>query len=157
MKNDKTELVVKSNRLNTAIQNLSLAEIRLIQLAIIDSRFIDNLKEFTKDTNSTITLDLESYKPNHLTYTLKNVTSNQLAVFSEIYYEKGWNAYIDGKIVPHFRANYILRAMQIPKGNHTIEFKFEPKVYVTGERISLTSSIILLLLLGLVSLKELKS
>ena len=124
--------------------------------AIIDSRFIDNLKEFTKDNNSEIKLDLESYKPNHLTYNLKNVTSNQLAVFSEIYYEKGWNAYIDGKIVPHFRANYVLRAMMVPAGTTKIEFKFEPTSYSTGESVAYASSIILLLLLGFVSYKELK-
>ena len=124
--------------------------------AIIDSRFIDNLKEFTKDNNSEITLDLESYKPNHLTYNLKNVTSNQLAVFSEIYYEKGWNAYIDGEKVPHFRANYVLRAMMVPKGTTKIEFKFEPTSYSTGESVAYASSIILLLLLGFVSYKEVK-
>ena len=85
-----------------------------------------------------------------------NSTTDGIAIFSEIYYEKGWDAYIDGELNPHFRANYTLRAMQIPAGNHIIEFKFEPSTYKTGETISLVSSIILLLLLALVFFKELK-
>ena len=84
------------------------------------------------------------------------MTSDQLAVFSEIYYEKGWNAYIDGKIVPHFRVNYVLRAMMVPAGTKKIEFKFEPTSYSIGESVAYASSIILLLLLGFVSYKELK-
>ncbi|MAC42225.1 MAG: hypothetical protein CMJ05_10630, partial [Pelagibacterales bacterium] len=77
-------------------------------------------------------------------------------VFSEIYYKDGWNVYIDGKKSDYFRANYVLRAMEVPAGNHTIEFKFEPKVYKIGEGISLASSIMLILLLVFVSFKELK-
>ena len=88
---------------------------------------------------------MEDYKPNHLTYKSEAATE-QLAVFSEIYYEKGWNAFIDGKPAPHFRTNYVLRAMRIPAGKHIIEFKFEPKVYYTGEKISLAGSVLLLLL-----------
>ncbi|MBT5699114.1 MAG: hypothetical protein HOJ12_03890, partial [Flavobacteriales bacterium] len=80
----------------------------------------------------------------------------QLAVFSEIYYEKGWNAYINDKIVPHFRTNYVLRAMMVPAGTKKIEFKFEPTSYFTGEIVAYASSIILLLLLGFVSYRELK-
>jgi uncharacterized membrane protein YfhO len=72
--------------------------------------------------------------------------SDQLAVFSEIYYDKGWNAYLDGKPVPHLRANYVLRAMKIPAGNHTLEFKFEPKTYFNGEKIALAGSLIVLLI-----------
>jgi uncharacterized membrane protein YfhO len=62
-------------------------------------------------------------------------------VFSEIFYEKGWNAYVDGKLAPHNRANYILRAMDIPAGLHKIEFKFEPETYKLGQIIALISSI----------------
>ena len=73
------------------------------------------------------------------------------AVFSEIYYENGWNAYIDGNLTPHQRVNYALRGLSIPKGNHTIEFKFEPKVIETGSKIALASSALygILLVLGI--------
>ena len=96
------------------------------------------------------------YKPNYLKYN-SNSVKDGIVIFSEIYYDKGWNAYIDGERKPHFRANYVLRGMKIPKGNHIIEFKFEPSTYKTGEIVSLASSIILLLLLAFVSFKELKA
>ncbi len=114
------------------------------ETAVYDKRFENQVKGhiISKDMSSTITLT--DYKPNHLTY--KSETSKeQLAVFSEIYYDKGWNAYIDGKPAPYFRADYVLRAMIVPAGNHTIEFKFEPQIYKTGEKISLASSILLVL------------
>jgi uncharacterized membrane protein YfhO len=69
-------------------------------------------------------------------------------VFSEIYYASGWNAFIDGKSTPHFRADYVLRSMRIPAGKHTLEFKFEPRVFVTGEKISAASMVLLFLLCG---------
>jgi uncharacterized membrane protein YfhO len=124
--------------------------------ALVDKQFEEFLISINIDTSAVTTIKLEEYKPNYLKY-ISNTTLDQLAVFSEIYYDKGWNAYVDGELKPHFRANYVLRAMQIPKGDHTIEFKFEPIVYSTGESISFMSSILLLLLLGFVSFKELKS
>ena len=90
-----------------------------------------------------------------MTYTA-NCTQDQLAIFSEIFYDKGWNAYLNGELVPHFRANYVLRAMSIPAGNHQIEFKFEPTTYNTGEKISFAGSAVLLLLLLGVAYTELK-
>lgn len=126
------------------------AEIQAIQdfdpvtTAIIDKRFAEGLNGFQGSKDSLASIRLINYKPNHLRYT-SNTLKDQLAVFSEIYYDKGWNVYIDGEFKPHFRANYVLRAMIVPAGQHTIEFKFEPKVYYTGETISLISSIILLL------------
>jgi len=71
-----------------------------------------------------------------------------VAVFSEIYYDKGWKMFVDGKESPYFRADYILRAAVIPVGNHKIEFKFHPASYYTGETISLAGSILLVLSLG---------
>ncbi len=138
---------------NTEIANDANEEIKKMNnfnpttTAIVDKRFSKELFKFTKDTTAKI--NLTSYKPNHLTYTTTN-KSNQLAIFSEIYYDKGWNAYIDGKPTTHFRANYILRAMKIPSGKHTIEFKFEPKSWQIGSIISLTSSIILIISLILI-------
>jgi uncharacterized membrane protein YfhO len=99
-------------------------------------------KSFRKDNNGQI--ELTEYQPNYLKYDY-SAASEQFTVFSEIYYENGWNAYIDGEPAPHFRVNYVLRAMLIPAGNHTIEFKFEPKSYYVGNKISLASSILLIL------------
>ncbi|HSF87957.1 MAG TPA: YfhO family protein, partial [Saprospiraceae bacterium] len=75
--------------------------------------------------------------------------SDQIAVFSEIYYgpNKGWQAYIDGVKAPHFRANYALRAMNVPQGDHEIKFRFEPKSYKIGEMLSLIFSILIILIL----------
>jgi uncharacterized membrane protein YfhO len=81
-----------------------------------------------------------------LKYTSIN-TNEGLAVFSEMYYKNGWNAYIDGKKVDHFQADYVLRALPIPAGKHSIEFKFEPQVVQTGSTITLISSIGIVLLL----------
>jgi hypothetical protein len=110
---------------------------------------------FQKDSLATINLD--SYKPNHLKYTSNN-TKNGLAVFSEMYYANGWNAYIDGKKGSHIRVDYVLRGLQIPAGKHTIEFKFEPEVVKTGSTITLISSIgMLLLLIGGIYFENKKS
>lgn len=110
----------------------------------IDKRFSEYVgnKKFQKDETGGITLS--EYKPNYLKYSAK-ASSEQLAVFSEIYYAKGWDAFIDGKKVPHFRVNYILRGLVLPAGDHTVEFKFHPKSYYTGNTVSLASSILLIL------------
>jgi hypothetical protein len=90
----------------------------------------------------TDTIELLNYDVNSLTY-LSKTTNEQFAVFSEIYYKNGWNAYIDGELVPHYRINYVLRGMLIPPGEHTIEFKFAPKVIQQGSVISLFSYLLL--------------
>lgn len=99
---------------------------------------------FSKDSLATIKLDL--YKPNHLKYTSNNANDG-FAVFSEIYYPKGWKATIDGKETPIYRVDYTLRGLDVPKGKHTIEFKFEPEVVKTGSTIALFSSLAMLLVI----------
>lgn len=132
----------------------SLSDFIPNETVIIDQRYAS----FVEDSNYNIdgsSIGLDIYKPNYLKYT-SQTQFPALAVFSEIYYKDGWNVYVDGKKSDYFRANYVLRAMEVPAGNHTIEFKFEPKVYKIGEGISLASSIMLILLLVFVSFKELK-
>jgi hypothetical protein len=113
-----------------------------------------DIKKVGYDGNSFIRLT--NYHPDHMTYEYSS-GRDVLAVFSEIWYEKGWNAYLDGEKIPYFRADYLLRAAQLPGGNHKIEFKFEPTSYYTGEIISLIASILLILGLGYAFYTEMKS
>jgi len=117
--------------------------------AIIDARYNQYLEGFNQVYDSAAYIRLTQYHPDWLLYEYQAGT-DQLTVFSEIYYDKGWSAYIDGKFHPHFRANYVLRAMVLPSGHHTVEFKFEPKSYYTGKKIAGFTSVglFLLILLG---------
>jgi len=121
-----------------------LAEIDTKTTAVIDKKFKRELENYHMNDSFNKSIILKDFKSNHLTYNTKT-DSDQLAVFSEIYYNKGWNAYVDGELHPYIRANYTLRAMLIPAGEHIIEFKFEPSAYYTGEKIALIGSILLLL------------
>jgi uncharacterized membrane protein YfhO len=112
--------------------------------AIVDSSRFKAIKDIKPGTDSVGTIKLTSYKPNELTYE-SNTSSDQLAVFSEMYYDKGWNVYVDGKQGEYMRANFILRAMKVPAGKHTIVFKFEPSSFAKGESITLIASLALLL------------
>lgn len=112
--------------------------------AVIDIRQLDQTINLTFDKDSTATIGLKKYDVTELTYESKT-NKKQFAVFSEIFYKDGWNAYVDGQLIPHYRVNYVLRGMIVPEGNHTITFKFEPKVIQKGGLISLISYIILIL------------
>lgn len=115
--------------------------------AIVDQQYKKLIDEKLAIGDTSGTIKLTKYTPDHLTYATSSST-NQVAVFSEIYYEKGWTMTIDGKEAPYFRADYVLRAAQIPVGNHTVEFDFHPASYYTGEKISLAGSVLLVLALG---------
>lgn len=94
------------------------------------------------------TIQLEEYRPGYWKYQSSN-TGEGFAVFSEIHYPKGFEVTIDGEPVEMLRANYILRALKVPAGNHTIEFRFAPKIYTTGSGImSVVSILVVLLFLG---------
>jgi hypothetical protein len=114
--------------------------------ALVDKRFSSSLPESNSIASAEDTIYLTSYKPNWLTYK-SSAKEPRVAVFSEIYYPAGWNAYVDEKPVSYVRANYVLRAMAVPAGEHTITFRFEPSSYRLGNSVSLASSVVLLLLL----------
>lgn len=124
-------------------------------LMLVDKRYQQQLNGYRFVADSTATILQRQYLPNHLTYEF-NSSAERLVVFSEIYYDKGWNAYIDGKQVDHFRTNYVLRGMRVPAGKHTVEFKFEPEVINVGEKIAMASSALLLLMVVGVGFAEWK-
>lgn len=98
--------------------------------------------------DSTAHIDLKKYQPNELEYSSVSKTP-QLAVFSEIYYPKGWKMFIDGKEVPYIKADYLLRAVHVPAGSHTLKMVFEPEVIKTGKIISMAVFGLFLLLAAL--------
>jgi uncharacterized membrane protein YfhO len=114
---------------------------------LVEKEFADKVqgKQAGQDTSATITLT--KYAPNELTYQ-SNSKSDGIAVFSEIYYQPGWSATIDGKPADHFRADWLLRAMAVPAGKHTIVFKCYPETYWTLRKTASATSI--LLLVGLI-------
>src|SRR5690606_611297 len=125
------------------------------QVAIVHTEF-EPLIDSTKVGNSKNTkIELIDYRPDHLVYEY-SAPKSVVAVFSEIYYDKGWKAFVDGEEIPYFRANYVLRAAQLPGGNHKVEFKFEPQSYYVGENISLAASVILVLAFALAVWRERK-
>lgn len=93
--------------------------------------------------DSTASIQMTSNHNDTVTYKTKS-SSEQLAVFSEVYYDKGWNAYIDGKKSPYAKVNYVLRGMMVPAGEHTIEYRFEPESHALGWTITNVTSFIML-------------
>ena len=96
-------------------------------------------------SDSTAVIELKNYQPNQLEFKTQSKTP-QLAVFSEIYYPKGWKMLLDGKEVPYIKANYLLRAVFVPAGNHEVRMVFEPEVIEKGKMISMSAFGIFLLL-----------
>ena len=118
--------------------------------AIVDNSKFPNLKN---QYNSDGTIITESYKPYHMIYKTSNFESSFL-VFSEIFYPKGWEVYVNNKPSNFVRVNYILRGLEIPAGENTIEIKFKPNSYVYGNLITKYSSLILILLIPIILLFE---
>ena len=116
-----------------------------LQVAYIDVAWKDKFQDWEKlqheTPDSTATIRLKDYiNPGNIVYESSS-TKRRLAVFSEVFY-KTWHAYIDGTEIPVIRVNYILRGLEVPAGNHTIEFKCIDHIFLRGSKISLISSII---------------
>ena len=102
--------------------------------------------QFQPVYDSSASISLTQNLNDVMTYNSK-AGSNQFAVFSEVFYPRGWKAFIDGKETPIVKVNYLLRGLPVPAGNHTIEFRFEPESYLTGKKISVITGIISFVLL----------
>ena len=112
---------------------------------VVNENNIHKKINFSTEVDSLAYIKLTEYSLNSLTYDTSS-NKDEFAVFSEIYYKHGWNAYLDGVKQPHTNVNYILRGMEIPKGEHIIKFKFEPSVIKSGSIISLISYALMLLI-----------
>lgn len=118
------------------------------RVAVVDERFADALQKVVPAADSTASIRMTEYRVNLQRYEY-TAPAEGVAVFSEIYYPHGWTAYVDGEEAPYFRADYVLRAMALPAGNHTVEFRFRAPHYAALTAVTRTCS--LLLLAGLVA------
>jgi len=113
--------------------------------AIINNIFKNQITKSSFPVQENEKIELVSYQPDELLYKY-SAREEKLAVFSEIYYPAGWKCYLDGKENKYFRTDYILRGMVVPAGDHEIKFTFRPASYYVGNKISLASSVLLILL-----------
>jgi len=125
----------------------SLGVVDLGQVAVMDKAMAGPRVSGAYNVDSQAYIRLVSYAPDTMRYEYAN-SSASLAVFSEVYYAHGWNAYVDGQAVPHQRVNYLLRGLELPAGEHKVEFRFEPATYIAGEKISLAFNLALLAVVG---------
>ena len=133
--------VIAVNSANDEIK--SLDSLKTKTTVVVREKDIQQNTFFEKD--STATIQLTDYGVTSLTYQT-NTISSQFAVFSEIFYKEGWNAYIDGELKPHYQVNYVLRGLEIPAGKHKIEFKFEPTIIKKGNSITMLSYLLLIII-----------
>ena len=138
------EELIKVSNANEEI--LALKDLDTKRKAVINTTKNSSLTNYAFAKDSLASIVLENYRPNQLTYQSQN-KSKGFAVFSEMYYENGWKAYIDGVEKPIYEVNYALRGLEVPSGDHKIEFKFEPAVIKKGSTIVLASSLLLGLLI----------
>lgn len=124
----------------------ALNTIDLHTTLVTDAQFQEQVKNFKPHHDSTANIQLTKYAPDYLEYDYTS-TEDGLIVFSEIYYPYGWNAYIDGKSAEHFRANYTLRAMNVPAGQHHIRFEFRPATVEKWGKVAIASTYLMYLCL----------
>ena len=121
----------------------ALNRIQSPQTIVTDAKFSNLVQHFNTTPDPSATISLTSYAPDELEY--QSVSNEaKTAVFSEIYYPYGWKAYIDEQPAEIFRANYVLRALNIPAGNHQIRFEFRPDTVYKGDKISMAFVILML-------------
>ncbi len=130
---------------NANTEILSVKSFNPAKEAIINNIFRNQITKSSFPVLENEKIELVSYQPDELLYKY-SAREEKLAIFSEIYYPAGWKCYLDGKESKYFRTNYVLRGMVVPAGDHEIKFTFKPVSYYTGNKISLASSVLLILL-----------
>ena len=145
---DEVDYVNNANEEIEAIHGLDPTE-----KAMVDKKFESVVKSLPSD--STATIELVAYEPNYLKYEVSSDKGGTV-VFSEIYYP-GWKSTIDGQEVAHGRANYILRAMNVPAGQHVVEFRFDPTSLHVTENIAFVALGLLALLAIVVVVLKIKA
>jgi len=134
------------NYVQTADQEIrALDSTQTKNIAIVNENNIYKKINFSLEVDPLAYIKLTEYSLNSLTYETSS-KFDEFSVFSEIYYKNGWKSYIDGELQPYTNVNYVLRGMEIPKGEHIIKFKFEPSVIKTGSIISLISYALMVLI-----------
>ena len=123
-----------------------LEKANLRTTAVVDDRLAEKIEPQapTPETLASARIGLTEYRPNYLRYEY-SAPEKAVAVFSEIYYDKGWTAYVDGKESPYFRADYVLRAMELPAGKHVVEWRFRAPGWNTVEAVTGICSALILL------------
>ena len=116
----------------------ALNTINLHNTLVTDVKFKDFVKDFQPNHDDNAKIQLTEYAPDYVEYDYSADKAGTV-VFSEIYYPYGWNAYIDGQAADHFRANYTLRAMNVPAGQHHIRFEFRPATMEKWGKVSVAS------------------
>jgi hypothetical protein len=134
----------------------ALHEINPRKTAVVDKKYLSTLGELTELPDSSNYVELTGYEANQLSYTV-NSKQGGIVVFSDIYYPS-WTCTIDGEDVPIARADYVLRAVRVPAGNHTVVMRFDPRTVHTTEAIAYGGlAVLALLLIGLAVREILKS
>lgn len=158
--NEPASVITNNNALGSCwiIQNISFAKtpkdemnalnnLDASKTAVVSEEDKNKVTQPVYDSAATITKVDNRDNHNILEYKSK-AAANQFAVFSEVYYSEGWNAYVDGKKMDYVKTNYALRGMNVPAGEHKIEFKFEPVSYSRGKMFTNVGQILVLLLLA---------
>ena len=129
---------------NADQEMLELQTIDPYKIALVDKRFVSMIHQQQWEQDSLAEIQLVAYKPDRVEYKYHS-TKPGVVIFSEVYYPHGWKALIDGKPTDHFRTNWILRGMEVPAGEHTISFYFEPDGYLIGRWVATGCSALLIL------------
>ena len=141
--------LVKGIKFVTSVNNemLALDSTNLRDTAVVNESFKASIKQLPV-ADSLASIKISERQNDKITYAF-NASAPQFAVLSEIYYNRGWNAYVDGQKADYVKTNYALRGIAIPAGKHTVDFRFEPTAYKTGNAISFWGVALIYLILAI--------